>query len=200
MFRLTHPVHKIDHVVKIKSLLDRHIRLLESTAHEMDVYLSRTLPRHASDSPESIEAVYTGFVNLANVLCRLLSEFSANLAPIVRHAKDTLADRTAAGQALDAYESKMARVRRQPDDASRVTEERDALLAFVECLRRLNVRANTFCETLHPTYGDSCRRLVGALEPVLESFGGLAVPTEESDEERELAAYLAELRQTPNGM
>jgi hypothetical protein len=181
--------------VNIKSLFDRHRRLLESTAHDLDVYLSKTLPRLASHSPDLIQAAYTSLTNSIKVLSRLLTEFSANLAPVLGHAKDALNDRATASEALDVYERKMARVRRHPEDEALVTEEREALLVFVECLRRLNLRANTFCDTLHPTYGECCRQLGAALGPVLEALSAVTEGGEESDEERELVAYLAELWQ-----
>jgi hypothetical protein len=69
-----------------------------------------------------------------------LTKFLANLAPILRHAKD----------ALDAYEDKTMLARSQPEDAGQVTGDPGTRFASVECLQRLNVRTNKSCETPHP--------------------------------------------------
>jgi hypothetical protein len=96
------------------------------------------------NSLQSIHAAYRSFENSTKVVFHLLIEFSANLAPIKRYTKDV----------LDPSESKMARVRRQPEDAGEITKECDALFAFVEWP---NVRANTLCETFHPISGRTDR-------------------------------------------
>jgi hypothetical protein len=177
--------------------MDKHIRSFDTTIQLLESYRRTALPQFAADCTGPVHVACGLLSNSLAGISRALRSFPVTLSPITCFLDSVADQRPAACRALDVYQGKMARVRREGDGDVAIAEERDALLAFAAALTKLNMESNNFVLALLPSYERCCYKFATEIESVLRQLEVLTTTVTDpgpSQEEIDLGDYLLQLR------
>jgi hypothetical protein len=190
-------VHDVKHCKQMKASMNKHLQSFDTTSQLLETYHRTSLRQLASECSEPIQIAYSLLCNSLASIPRTLRVFPMTLSPVTMFLDEIAADRPLALRALDVYQSRMARVRREGDSDSAVAEERDALLEFAAALTKLNRKSNNFLLALLPSYENCCHKFATDIHSVVRQLDVLTetvADTQQSDEERNLEDDLRRLQ------
>jgi hypothetical protein len=195
--KLTPPIPPFTHVEKLKSLLEKHMQCFRTVAAGFDKYFGDSMVSVATPAPADTKARYQLFIETGRPISRPFRSFCDHINPLLGFLDDIVAARSQACQLLDAYQVKLARVRKEESEQA-IAEEGEALGKFVASVSDLYKMSNAFVIAFHTTYNPSWKQLSTEIEAVAAGFKALrAMPEPElkpTNEEIELDATIAALQ------
>jgi hypothetical protein len=194
--KLTPAIPPFTHVEKLKSLLEKHMHCFQSVAAGFDKYFIDSIPSISSPAPPDAKLRYDLFIQTGRPISRPFRSFCDHLSSLIGFLDDILRERVQACQLLDAYQIKLARVRKEETEQA-IAEEGEALAKFVESLTQLNAMSNNFVIAFHTTYNPSWREMALEIARVEHGFKTMEVIPDmlmPTNEEVELGTSIAALQ------